>query len=75
MTTPITIPKRTVVLNKSRSPLYKLSQGYWDLPSLTDESVQNAVAPYVPASYTEDSENVYMIPTKSPTQTDLEPNP
>lgn len=65
-TEPITIPKRTLASNRGRSPLYKLSQCYWDQPNLTDESVQDAVAPYITASYTEDTENMYMIPKESP---------
>ncbi len=65
-TDPITIPKRTMVLNKDRSPGFKITQGYWDLPSLDDQSVKDAVAPYISESLSEDSEYIYLIPKESP---------
>ena len=65
-TDPITIPKRTMVLNKDRSPGFKITQGYWDLPSLNDQSVKDAVAPYISGSLSEDSEYIYLIPKESP---------
>jgi hypothetical protein len=65
-TDPITIPKRTMVLNKNQSPGFKIAQGYWDLPSLDDQSVKDAVAPYISGSLSEDSEYIYLIPKESP---------
>jgi len=68
-TDPITIPKRTMATNKNRSPGFKMAQGYWDLPSLDDQSVQDAVAPYISKSHSEDAEYVYLIPRESPKET------
>ncbi len=72
-TDPITIPKRTMVLNKDRSPGFKITQGYWDLPSLDDQSVKDAVAPYISESLSEDSEYIYLIPKESPKESPKDP--